>query len=226
MTDRVIEIQLIAPRPNLLSLSRSPNSQSFATARGTGPFRRGADGRAGRRAAAHPGNRRAATTRSRDTRSAPRRRRRQDAHCRFRRRQHRSGAWRDVRRPAGRTARNCPRTPSLRSGVRPVRARPGSAPAVRSTIPRSAGCSPRRSTGAICRRARRARPRGPRDLARAGPRRNPGAGPPAWFGTPLGDRLPALRATADRLFGKSEADHQSRTAGRAGRGHAARGAEA
>ena len=26
---------------------------------------------------------------------------------------------------------------------------------------------------------------------------------PAWFGTPLGDRLTALRATADRLFGKT-----------------------
>jgi peptide/nickel transport system substrate-binding protein len=27
---------------------------------------------------------------------------------------------------------------------------------------------------------------------------------PAWFGTPLGNRLPALRAQADRLFGKTK----------------------
>ena len=30
---------------------------------------------------------------------------------------------------------------------------------------------------------------------------------PAWFGAPFGDRLPALRAQSDRLFGKNKPDH-------------------
>ena len=38
---------------------------------------------------------------------------------------------------------------------------------------------------------------------------------PHWFATPLGDRLPALRAQADRLFGKTKPADRSRAARRA-----------
>ena len=39
MTDRVIEIQLIAPRPNLLSLLAQPEMSILRDRDGTGPFR-------------------------------------------------------------------------------------------------------------------------------------------------------------------------------------------
>ena len=39
MTDRVIEIRLIAPRPNLLPLLAQPEFAILRAGQGTGPFR-------------------------------------------------------------------------------------------------------------------------------------------------------------------------------------------
>src|SRR6266542_3357193 len=47
MTDRVIEIRLIAPRPNLLPLLAQPEMAIVRGGQGTGPFRLAADGKGG-----------------------------------------------------------------------------------------------------------------------------------------------------------------------------------
>ena len=122
MTDRVIEIRLVAPRPNLLSLLAQPSSRSFAAAKAPGRSTSTPTGSGGE---------------LRLTREivcgATRKRRQREEVCshgaaaqqarrRFRGRQGRSGARRHLRRFAAfSTRQTAAREPALRSGLGAVR---------------------------------------------------------------------------------------------------------
>ena len=205
MTDRVIEIRLIAPRPNLLAAARPARiRRSSATASAPGPFQLRSD-RAGPGAAApHP---------RRSMRQTTRQTAREEV---LLARRGRAAGGREPSPPARPTSCSAARSPICRMraavklprgalrfdpasglfGLVPVR-KGGAARRRRCPPPAQPGDRPRRAD----RRARRSRPGRARDRARAGARRRFRARPPAVDSDT--DRGPPGHASAPRPRGCS-----------------------
>jgi oligopeptide transport system substrate-binding protein len=205
MTDRVIEIQLIAPRPNLLSLLAQPEFAILRGTDGTGPFNAvwtggpGGELRLSREiVASDQGETRHEEVLLAGTSA-------DDAISDF------AASKNDL--VLGGTFVDLPLTRRLRLPGGALRFDPASG--LFGLVPVHAGgpldkADVRRLLAQALDRANFLNVLGVPGLAARATLLEPGLDgipapiAPVWFGAPLGDRLPALRGEADRLFGKTK----------------------
>jgi oligopeptide transport system substrate-binding protein len=204
MTDRVIEIQLVAPRPNLLSVLAQPEFAIIRGTAGTGPFRAMSTGGAGGELRL---TREVVSSDEEETRHEEVLLAGESADAAIndfaasKNDLVLGGTFLDLPlarrvRLAGGALRFDPASGLF--GLVPARAGgPLDQPQVRQLLAQALDRANFVNTLGVPGLAARA------TLLEPGLDGVPAPAMPAWFGTPTGDRLPALRAQADRLFGKT-----------------------
>jgi oligopeptide transport system substrate-binding protein len=204
MTDRVIEIQLVAPRPNLLSVLAQPEFAIIRGTAGTGPFRAMSTGGAGGELRL---TREVVSSDEEETRHEEVLLAGESADAAIndfaasKNDLVLGGTFLDLPlarrvRLAGGALRFDPASGLF--GLVPARAGgPLDQPQVRQLLAQALDRANFVNTLGVPGLAARA------TLLEPGLDGVPAPAMPAWFRTPTGDRLPALRAQADRLFGKT-----------------------
>jgi oligopeptide transport system substrate-binding protein len=205
MTDRVIEIQLVAPRPNLLSVLAQPEFAIIRGTAGTGPFRAMSTGGAGGELRL---TREVVSSDEEETRHEEVLLAGESADAAI---NDFAASKNDL--VLGGTFLDLPLTRRVRLaggalrfdpasgifGLAPARAGgPLDQPQVRQLLAQALDRANFVNALGVPGLAARA------TLLEPGLDGVPAPAVPAWFGTPTGDRLPLLRAQADRLFGKTK----------------------